>query len=640
MDLRAARSALKRQEQALDALQYDRSLRPELRGLLLDPTSARPPQPVDGITWRGDLDEPKRRAVAAALGTDDLLVVEGPPGTGKTTFITELILQYLERHPKHRILVSSQTNAALDNVLEQLLQADAGLRQTRIARAGDPRIAESVRPLLLDEQIASWRKEVIAKGRKWLEGWSASRGISVDDLEAAMRYEELAAELEAVEALRSESQELQSRLHHSREPVPDATEPDDASVALSDRLDEVREELSAARSSADQAGQRLVELGVVRRRRDLSDAGAAELRERAAEVVPARGAVADECRKLIDLLGDWHARFGRGPAFRGAALMRSQVVAATCVGYASVKGSETIEFDLCIVDEASKATATEMLVPMTRARRWVIVGDNRQLPPFVDEALRDGNLLRKHDLAVDDIGSTLFDRLRTQLPRECVRVLSKQHRMVPSIGELVSTCFYDGKLESEHRRRPRGLDLAAPKPVCWFTTARSRNRFEQKRGKTWINPFEARAVETLLGRLDFAAEATKRKLTVSVLAGYAGQRDLIERQIAGKRRLWPRLEIDCSTVDAFQGRQADVAIYSVTRSNAQGDLGFLSERRRLNVALSRGRDTLILVGDHVAARKARGENPFLPVIDYIEDHPDDCILQGTSRSRKASLPGP
>lgn len=624
LDTTASRSALRRQDQALDVLQYDRSLRPDLRALLMEPSSVRVPNPVTGISWRSDLDEPKRRAVSAALGSEDLLVVEGPPGTGKTTFITELVLQHLNRHPDDRVLISSQTNAALDNVLERLIAAEPDLRQTRIARRGDARVAPSVQPLLLDEQIERWREEVVASGRDWVKRWSADRGLSAAELEMAMRYEELAAERDAVASLAEERRDIQARLDGLRKERGD--QDDDASAALSDRLDEISDESVAATGSADEAVRRLVELRAAKRPTDLRHPTPDELRDRARLVMPTEGADAAQCRKLIDLISDWHARFGRGAAFRSAALLRSRVVAATCIGYASVPGSENIEFDLCIIDEASKATATEMLVPMTRARKWVIVGDHRQLPPFVDDALRRPDVLADHKLRPDDVEMTLFDSLRAALPRECIRVLSRQHRMAPAIGDLVSHCFYDGELESAPRRSPTWLNVLSPTPVCWFTTSRSKKRFETRRGTTLINNYEARCIETLLGRANFAAAAARQRLSIVVLTGYAGQRNLVQREIAGALGTWTHLEITCSTIDAFQGREADVAIYSVTRSNRDGTIGFLRERRRLNVALSRGRDALILVGDHVGVRSVAGENPFVPVLDYLDDH-DGCSLQ-------------
>jgi KaiC/GvpD/RAD55 family RecA-like ATPase len=630
IDQRAARAARRRQEQALDALQYGRALRPELRDLLLDPSLARKPEPVQPARWhQRRLDDPKRNAVAAALGTDDILLIEGPPGTGKTTFITEVVLQYLERHPNDRILVSSQTNAALDNVLERLAVQEPRLRLLRVARREDDRVAEAVEPFRLERQIEAWRGEVIASGRQWLAEWAHDRGISASNIEIAIRLDELAAERDALTRLNDELADADRRLAVLRDQQgePGDTDADLDEGTLAERRPDIVDELTAARLAADEVTERLVELGVARRAAELREVTAIDLRQRARATVAAEGGPVDECRKLIDLLGDWHGRFGRGPQFHAAALLRSQVVAATCIGYAGVRGSETIEFDLCIVDEASKATATELLVPMTRARRWIVVGDHRQLPPFIDEALERPDVLQDHQLSSNDVRETLFDRLRAQLPRECVRPLSLQHRMVPEIGDLISHCFYGDALDSAPRPPLGFVGLVCGKPVSWQSTAGSKQRFEQKVGTTLTNRYEARCVERLLERLEFAAKSARRKLTtVAVLSGYAGQRDLIDRQIASERRNWKHLSVSCSTIDAFQGREADVAIYSVTRSNRDGRIGFLREKRRLNVGLSRGREALILVGDHVGVAAAAGENPFLDVLEYSEDHPDACAL--------------
>ncbi len=111
IDIAAAREALARQKSALDDVRYDRSLRPEFRRLLAHPEMATPPNQVDLIEFsQPGLDEAKRRAVKMALGSDDILLVEGPPGTGKTTFISELIVQTLKSNARARILLTSQTH--------------------------------------------------------------------------------------------------------------------------------------------------------------------------------------------------------------------------------------------------------------------------------------------------------------------------------------------------------------------------------------------------------------------------------------------------------------------------------------------------------------------------------------------------
>ena len=120
--------------------------------------------------------------------------------------------------------------------------------------------------------------------------------------------------------------------------------------------------------------------------------------------------------------------------------------------------------------------------------------------------------------------------------------------------------------------------------------------------------------------LDRTASAAEVRIRVAVLTAYAGQKIDIRRRIDSERLPW--LDIECNTVDAFQGRETHVAIYSVTRCNPRRELGFLRDLRRLNVALSRARFGLAIVGDHVFARNATGENPFRRVIEFIEGHRD------------------
>ena len=86
------------------------------------------------------------------------------------------------------------------------------------------------------------------------------------------------------------------------------------------------------------------------------------------------------------------------------------------------------------------------------------------------------------------------------------------------------------------------------------------------------------------------------------------------------------LNIEVNTVDAFQGKEADVCFYSVTRNNDTGILGFQREKRRLNVALSRARDALVIVGNDQFCRSVKRENPFIPVLDYISGNPDFCEI--------------
>ena len=587
VDQRLGQVALRRQESTLDALQRGAISRPELEGILVDPGSAPPPVVVREPEWiQVGLDAPKRAAVRAALGSSDVLLVEGPPGTGKTTLIVELIAQELKRDPDARILLSSQTHSALDNVLERLdaLDLNPQPRMLRVGRSGDERIADGVGGLLIEPQLKSWRGDVIESGRAFLREWAQENDISIRDVEIAMRLDELASLLEAGAGTADGLAAAESQLASLRDTRQSGGATSNETISdVQDRIGALRRQLENMQRLKADLTDRLRELNAdVPADSENLDAG--RLREMAAQAVDQSHPEYERCTQFVRLLGDWHARFGRGPEFEAAALVRAQVVAGTCVGLASVSGWENIEFNLCIVDEASKANATEALIPMSRADRWVLVGDHRQLPPHLDEALLDHELLTGFELSEEDLRETLFERLREGLPNQSKVTLSEQHRMDPAIGDLISHCFYDGELTTASGDPPQWLSLVLPTPVRWLSTSGVRGRGEEQVGFGRTNPLEARWIRDLLGSLNFVAAAAKQRLSVAILTGYRGQAEEISRQIAQRLPECPALDVECSTVDAFQGREADIAIYSVTRSNVRGTLGFLAEQRRLNVA--------------------------------------------------------
>lgn len=629
VDTWAARSSILRQVAAVDAVEFNSGLRTDLGSLLLHPEKARMPAPVESVEFiQEDLDEPKRRAVEAALGSDDFLVVEGPPGTGKTTFIAEVVVQFLLRHPEARILVTSQTHAALDNVIERVAEIDPSLRLVRVARLEDPRVSQGAERFLLDDQVKNWTRAALEEGRSYLRDWAREAGISERAVEAATLYEELAAATVDTEGLLAEQSGLTADLGEL-EAIADGTTARELGSQIEQRLREIADELERAERKRETTVARLAQLRVIDNRDELVGLSTAEHRSRAESQVDRQHPAFEQCRSMLELLGAWHSRFGRGDEFKAAVLVQSEVVAATCLGVQGFKGAGEVEFDLCIVDEASKATATETLVPMTQGQRWILVGDPRQLPPFVEDALMRRDVLEEHELTEAEIRATLFDRLLTQLPTSAHTVLSLQHRMLPEIGNLISACFYDGKLQSAAKTRPQWMSLVMKRPVTWLTTSAIPDRFETRRGTSFANQREARSIRELLGRLNTTAGWAKIDvpLTVAVITGYLAQRSLIEREIASERDRWEHISVECSSIDAFQGRQADVVIYSVTRSNSNAQIGFLREQSRLNVALSRGKLGLVLVGDHVCARTASEPNPFRRVVDYIEQHPSDAAIE-------------
>jgi hypothetical protein len=642
-DTRAAEAALDRQKAALDAVRFDRATRPDLGPLLLHPEKARIPKLGEEVCFfQSQLDEDKKEAVRAALATEHFLVVEGPPGTGKTTFIAEVVHQTLQRNPEARILLSSQTHVALDNALERILDLNQHGKLLRVGRLGDEGVSPRVEALRLEDQMEMWRDQVFARGREFLGEFARTRKVSQKAVEIAALLEQATTELDGVKQLQVRIECRKREIEELTVESP-ANAPGSRGRAISnDRnsenlrllkkdLSQFEKDLKDAQKAFEKTEERLQELAGEEldgmEPGDLAAMTAKDLADLANAFIDPGDPNTAMYKLLRRIYQEWILRFARTEDFHAALLKRANVIAGTCIGIAGVKGMQDLRFDLCIVDEASKATATEVLVPLSRSRRWILVGDQRQLPPFKDEVVRRPDILQRYDLDSSDLEQTLFDHLLRTLPEGCRRSLLTQHRMVPAIGDLISNCFYEGKLKSAGPQPDPHLAAVLPVPVVWFSTAQLPDHEEFSEGAIIKNRCEALVIRKLLSNLNRVFAGAGRKYKVAVLTGYSAQRMELKRLFAPELQGWSALEVDCNTVDAFQGREADVAVYSVTRSNRFGKLGFLSEEERLNVALSRGRYGLAIVGDHGFCAVANGRNPFRSVLDHVERYREQCALK-------------
>lgn len=287
---------------------------------------------------------------------------------------------------------------------------------------------------------------------------------------------------------------------------------------------------------------------------------------------------AAEARRLIDEAKRLEKRAVR------AVLDRAKVVCATCTSLPSGPLASE-EFDRVLIDEATQATEPVALIAYLKAPRVVLAGDHQQLSAVV----------KSPDAARQGLAKSLFERLLED-QGECVkRMLREQYRMHAQIMAFPSREMYGGELRAHPSVAARTLDavltpgaqVEAP-PVLFLDTAGK--GFEDEldaEGSSRLNRGEA---ELLVGHARALLQAGLAPSELAVIAPYRAQVTLL-------RALLGREDVEVDTVDAFQGREKDAVLVSMTRANAEGELGFLKDLRRMNVALTRARRHLFVVGD-------------------------------------------
>jgi hypothetical protein len=585
----AAEKSIERQRSALDAINFDRAVSPRLKSIIVDPTVARPPVTVLPPTiGGGPFDPEKREVLIRALGLQDILAIQGPPGTGKTRLIEEIIVQYLERNSHSRVLVSSQTHVALDNVIERVRARQPAIDIVRIGRLDDPKISSGSRDLTLDRKAEAWSERVRERAHRFMTGWAQDRGIDRSAIEVGMMAEQLIRLLgqaralegalnEANESARAADERAEQKLTDTGSA--ESAEIETAAIEAQETVGTTRNALARLKVAIQEVRDRLHLIGGYGAEL-AAQTDEEEIKEWSAMLL---GNSDNErrCRALLELQEDWRLRVGRSSDFHAAMLSAAQIVAGTCIGMAGVRGMNQVSYDLCIVDEASKATATEILVPMSRSRKWILVGDPEQLPPFFE----DESITQIDDFDDEEVRKTLLDHFLGGLGDQSVARLKSQYRMVRAIGNLISEVFYKGILESPKAKPEVTLTGAFPKPVTWLSTTNSRESRETRRGASYRNEAECRVIRDALAQIDFIACKRKAIYDIALIAGYVAQVKALQDIVRDRLHEWSGLRINCSTVDAFQGSEAEICIYSVTRSNPEGRLGFLREKPRLNVAL-------------------------------------------------------
>ncbi len=279
-------------------------------------------------------------------------------------------------------------------------------------------------------------------------------------------------------------------------------------------------------------------------------------------------------------------------------LDRAQVLCCTCIGV----GHQLLDgrrFSRVLLDEATQATEPASLVPLVRgARQIVLVGDHRQLPPTVISRRAENGGLRR----------SLFERLVAMGIEPML--LDTQYRMHPAISDFPNRTFYEGRLVdgimAAERPNPAGLLWNDWEVPMAFLPVNG-DELLSPDGASKENPAEAGWVAKILENLLQAGDL--EEADIGIITPYAGQVRAIRDALPERND-----SVEVHTVDGYQGREKEVIIFSCVRSNSDGTVGFLSDERRLNVALTRAKRGLIVIGD---PDTLRNDQTWASWLDYI-----------------------
>lgn len=325
----------------------------------------------------------------------------------------------------------------------------------------------------------------------------------------------------------------------------------------------------------------------------------------------------DRWIKIKEIQKDWIERSVEKDCLDYQMVRSATVIAGTCIGFLANSFVKDMEFDYVIIDEAAKATTPELLVSIIKAKKIILVGDQNQLPAYADEKISPmiAKLIKNPEYRMFDI---LFD----SLPESHKQVLSTQYRMIENIGNLISTVFYNGTIDTGCKEKDKlhGLSRYEGNSIVWFDTYRSKRKGQKKtKGNSFMNEEEKRIILEILDDLKTTNELEKQD--IGIITGYNGQKDILRNSV--KAIGYDKIaQIDINVLDAFQGRENDIIMYSTVRT--RDSIGFQKEKERVNVAFSRAKKLLIICGDlEFFYNYDDPNNKFIEIIDYIRSH-DHC----------------
>lgn len=335
-------------------------------------------------------------------------------------------------------------------------------------------------------------------------------------------------------------------------------------------------------------------------------------------------------RNILKIQEEWIERINSTEDIEYQIVSNAEIVAGTCIGFMSNPIIKEMLFDYVIIDEAAKATTPELLVSIIKASKILLVGDQEQLPPYIEDNKFDW----VNKKILEELKTSLFTNLYKIIPKTHRQRLGTQYRMHPNIGDLISQTFYEGGIDtgiSPEERQHKIIDLQKYS-IVWYDTSKMGlvKNHKPTPGKSYCNLCEVEIIKEFIKKNN--SLILNDESSIGIITGYSAQKDLISRKI---RNYNLDNKIDVNTVDAFQGREKDIIIYSTVRSSDKDfNIGFQKESERINVAFSRAKELLIIVGNiDMYGRWGEEENKFPDIVSYIRNNNEECLIIDCSKEK-------
>lgn len=568
------------------------------------------------------LNKQQRDALRILVSRGPVSLLQGPPGTGKTEFISAFVHYLIESQNAKRILLVSQSHEAVNTAAERIRKHCARLNtDIEVVRFSNREgaVSQALKDIYSNSITTEKRELFNAEVKYRVELLKDALGLDAEFISAVVLAElQLFRQIDDLVALFNQI---------------DESKDENDKVALKRIVvgldDTIRTKLSEVYSIQLSADSRVSDAKTY-----VLSKLCADYAVRPDEALKVR-ALAKICRDMQEAIAGERVNLDEFYA------RSRQLVVGTCVGIGQghIGISENI-YDWVIIDEAARSIASELAIAMQSGQRVLLVGDHLQLPPLYSDAHKDALALRlgiKNSKAeLDEVLQSDFARaFESKYGAQASAALLTQYRMAPAIGTLVSETFYKKrKLVNGNRTIPNiyeNAPEALQNYVTWLDTSSlgGRSYHLESKGSSIYNRVEADQILLVLKQIaentefvtGLSAVTKKDEAAIGIICMYAEQKRIIRQKF--NQESWSdgfKELVKIDTVDSYQGKENRIIILSLTRSDKHHSPGFLRMPNRINVAMSRAMDRLLIVGNSDMWQGRNKELPLGEVVQFMQEH--------------------